>query len=299
VVVELEEDACVGRGEGVPYARYGETPDGVVAAIESVRGDLARGADRRDLLGLLPAGAARNAVDCALWDLEARRAGIPAWRLAGLDGAPRAVAASWTVPLGDVGEMAARAGELAHLPILKVKVGAEAVVPKLRAVRAAAPGTRLLVDANEAWTAGLLAELVPVLEELGVETIEQPLPAGDDGELERIHHTVPVCADESFHGPDELETVRRRYDAVNLKLDKTGGLTAALDLRGAVRAAGLRTMVGCMVSTSLAIAPAFLLAGDADLVDLDGPLLLERDRDAGVRLEDGLLHPPAGELWGG
>ncbi|MFQ5985590.1 MAG: N-acetyl-D-Glu racemase DgcA [Alphaproteobacteria bacterium] len=297
VVVDIAEGDVVGRGECVPYARYGETVDGVLAQMGRLRHDLAAGLDRDALQGTLPAGAARNALDCALWDLEAKRAGTSAWKLAGLP-APRPVVTAFTVSLDSPEQMAAAARANAERPLLKLKLGRNRVVERVRAVRSAAPKARLIVDANEAWTPELLAAVAPELAALGVEVIEQPLPAGSDAALAALDRPVPVCADESCHDTASLDGVKGRYDMVNVKLDKTGGFTEALRLVAAARSAGFSVMVGCMVATSLAMAPASLITGFARIVDLDGPLMLERDRSPGLTYRDGLIYPPAPALWG-
>ncbi|MGE0116420.1 MAG: N-acetyl-D-Glu racemase DgcA [Dongiaceae bacterium] len=297
VVVEIRDGAHVGRGECVPYPRYGETVDGAVAAIEGLRPRIEDGLDRAALQAALPAGAARNAVDCALWDLEAKRGSRPAWQLAGL-APPRAVTTAYTLSLGTVESMAAAARANAGRPLLKLKLSGPGDLDRVRAVHENAPRARLIVDANEAWTPEIFAELAPQLAPLGVELIEQPLPAGDDAALARLARPVPVCADESCHDAASLAGIRGRYDAVNIKLDKTGGLTEALRLAVAARAEGLALMVGCMVATSLAMAPALLIAQDARWVDLDGPLLLARDREPGLMYEGNLVQPASPGLWG-
>ena len=297
VVVELAEGDAVGRGECMPYGRYGETVPGTVERIEALRGELERGLERAALQTALPAGAARNAVDCALWDLEAKRSGVPAWQRAGL-APPRAVTTAYTLGLDGVEAMAAAARLQAHRPLLKLKLAGPGDLARVRAVRENAPRSRLIVDANEAWTPALFAELSPRLRDLGVELIEQPLPAGADDALADVERPVPVCADESCHLAADLTLLVGRYDAVNIKLDKTGGLTEALRLATAAKAGGFAIMVGCMVATSLAMAPALLVAQDARWVDLDGPLLLARDRDPGLTYQDSVVHPPPPELWG-
>jgi L-alanine-DL-glutamate epimerase-like enolase superfamily enzyme len=297
IVVEIRDGAHVGRGECVPYPRYDETIDGAVAAIERLRPRIEGGLDCAALQAALPAGAARNAVDCALWDLEAKRGGRPAWQLAGL-APPRAVTTAYTLSLGTVESMAAAARANAGRPLLKLKLSGPGDLDRVRAVHENAPRARLIVDANEAWTPEIFAELAPQLAPLGVELIEQPLPAGDDAALARLARPVPVCADESCHDTASLSGIRGRYDAVNIKLDKTGGLTEALRLAAAARAEGLALMVGCMVATSLAMAPALLIAQDARWVDLDGPLLLARDREPGLIYEGNLVQPALPALWG-
>ncbi len=293
LTVRVEAYGAAGRGECVPYARYGETPASVTAQIEGLgpavsRASLARG---------LPAGAARNAVDCALWDLEAKRTGRRVWDLAGL-AAPGPVATAFTLSLDTPERMRASAARHAHRPLLKTKLGTPEDMPRLEAVRAGAPRARLIVDANEGWTAEVYADLAPHLLRLGVEVVEQPLPAGEDAMLAEIARPLPVCADESCHDRATLPGLKGKYDMVNIKLDKTGGLTEALALREAARAEGYAIMVGCMVGSSLAMAPAVLLAQGADVVDLDGPLLLAEDREAPLRYDADGVHPPEPALWG-
>lgn len=286
-----------GRGECVPYARYGETVDGVIAAIEGLRARIEDGLDRRGLQELLPAGAARNALDCAYWDLEAKRAGQPVWRLCGL--APLdAVTTAYTLSLDTPEAMGRAAAAQGARPLLKLKLAGPDDLARVEAVRANAPETRLIVDANEGWSLDDYVELAPRLARLGVVLIEQPLPAGQDAPLAGLPRPVPVCADESCHATESLAELAGRYDAVNIKLDKTGGLTEALALKQAALAQGYRIMVGCMLATSLAMAPAVLVAQDAAFVDLDGPLLLKRDRPEGLRYEGSTLHPPEPALWG-
>jgi L-alanine-DL-glutamate epimerase-like enolase superfamily enzyme len=284
---------ATGRGECVPYARYGETVGGVAATIAA----LPEGIDRQRLATLLPPGAARNAVDCALWDLEAKRAGRRVWQLAGLTApAPRITA--FTLSLGPPAAMREAAARAAHRPLLKVKLGGEGDMARVEAVRAGAPGARIIVDANEGWSADEYAALAPALVALGVAMVEQPLPAGADAALAEMPRPLPVCADESCHVTVDLPGLAGRYDMVNIKLDKAGGLTEALALRAAARAAGFGIMVGCMVGTSLGMAPAVLVAQGAAVVDLDGPLLLARDRPHGLVYDARGVHPPAPELWG-
>jgi L-alanine-DL-glutamate epimerase-like enolase superfamily enzyme len=293
VVAEVGDGTYAGRGECTPYARYGETVEGVLAAIAG----LGTVCSRTDLLERMPAGAARNALDCALWDWEAKRAGTGAAQLARLPPL-RAVTTAYTISLGSAAEMAAKAVAAHAMPLLKLKLGGTGDAERMRQVRAACPDTRLIVDANEAWAPDALPELMAVAAETGIEVIEQPLPATADTALAEVEHRVPVCADESLHTRADLSDLARRYEAINIKLDKAGGLTEALALSAAARAAGLKIMVGCMVATSLAMAPALLLAQDADWVDLDGPLLLARDRQPGLRYDGALMYPPASELWG-
>jgi L-alanine-DL-glutamate epimerase-like enolase superfamily enzyme len=298
VVAEIVEDRLVGRGECVPYARYGETVEGVMATIEEQAQALAGGLDRGGLQQALPPGAARNALDCALWDLEAKRAGKPVWQLAGL-AEPKPVVTAYTLSLDTPEAMGAAASANAHRPLLKIKLGGGAEdLARLEAVRAVTPRSRLIVDANEGWTPELLPKLLPEMARLRVALVEQPLPAGKDGALERIARPVPVCADESCHTSADVEKLIGRYDVVNVKLDKTGGLTEAIRLVEAARAAELGIMVGCMIGTSLSMAPAVLLAFAASFVDLDGPLLLARDRPDGLAYTDGKVSPPERALWG-
>lgn len=293
LTVTITDGALRGRGECVPYARYGETLDSVAAQIAGLPGDVTRDA----LQGLLPAGAARNAVDCALWDLEARRAGQRVWQLAGLV-PPLPQVTAFTLSLDTPGAMRAAAARHAHRPLLKIKLGTPDDMPRLEAVRAGAPDARLIVDANEGWSAEVYADLAPHLLRLGVALVEQPLPAGADDMLAEIARPLPVCADEACHDRASLPGLHGKYDMVNIKLDKTGGLTEALALRDAARAAGYGVMVGCMVGTSLAMAPAVLVAQGADVVDLDGPLLLAEDRDNPLAFDAAGVHPPEAALWG-
>jgi L-alanine-DL-glutamate epimerase-like enolase superfamily enzyme len=295
IVVSVSDGAVVGRGECVPYPRYGESVEGVRRSILDQQGT---SADREDLLRRMPPGSARNALDCALWDYEAKSTGLRAAARAGVP-SPRQLLTAYTISLGSPEEMAAKAAMAAStMPLLKLKLGGTGDRDRLRAVRAACPQSRLIVDANEAWTARELPHLMDAAAEARVEVIEQPLPAGDDAALCDVSRPVPVCADESLHTRTDLVAVADRYDAVNIKLDKTGGLTEALALARQVRSQGLKIMVGCMVATSLAMAPAALLAQTADWVDLDGPLLLSRDRAPALRYEGAVLYPPEPQLWG-
>jgi L-alanine-DL-glutamate epimerase-like enolase superfamily enzyme len=297
VAVSISDGAHTGRGEAVPYARYGESVAGVVAAIEHCTGALAGGMSRAELGALLPAGAARNALDCALWDLEAKRSGRSAAELAGV-GPLRPVLTAFTLSLGSPEAMTAAAHAAAAYPLLKLKLGGDGDQERLLAVREAAPAARLIADANEAWQAHETESLLAAAAAAGVELVEQPLPAGKDDVLAKIERAVPICADESVHDRASLARLAGRYDAINIKLDKTGGLTEALLLAQEARALGLKIMAGCMVATSLAMAPALLIAQDADWVDLDGPLLLARDRAPGLAYDGALVLPPAPALWG-
>ncbi len=297
VVAELSDGVHTGRGECVPYPRYGETPEGVAVAITAMRGALADGLDRRMLQSAMPAGAARNALDCAFWDLEAKRAGKPAYALADL-AAPRPLTTAYTISLAAPEAMAEAAAAAARRPLLKIKLGFAGDTARLRAVRTAAPRAQLIVDANEGWRPENLADNFAACAEAGVVLIEQPLPAKDDGALASAARPVPVCADESAHDRASLARLRGKYDMINIKLDKTGGLTEALLLASAAREQGLALMVGCMVSTSLSIAPAVLAAQAARVVDLDGPLLLAKDRPHGLRYDGSTVHPALPALWG-
>lgn len=297
VVVTLTDGKHRGRGECVPYARYRETVDSVTATIEGLRPALADGLDRAALATALPAGAARNALDCALWDLEAKRSGRPVHELAGLP-PPHPLVTAYTISLSTPETMAAAAEVARARPLLKIKLGAPGDAERIAAVRKAAPNSALIVDANEGWRTNDLESNISACAAAGVRLIEQPLPAGDDDALLDIAHPVPICADESVHDRASLEGLRERYDAVNIKLDKAGGLTEALAVADRARALGFEIMVGSMVSTSLAIAPALLLAQGASYVDLDGPLLLTSDRLFGLVYEGSKVHPPPPALWG-
>jgi L-alanine-DL-glutamate epimerase-like enolase superfamily enzyme len=296
VVVTLTDGQHSGRGEGVPIKRYNQSPASVLAEIESIKS--APNLHREQLQRLLPPGAARNAVDCALWDLEAKISGKRAWELADISIAPE-VETTFTISLDSPEAMAAATQAATNLPILKLKLGGDhADVTRVEAVREAAPKARLLVDANESWTPDHYLRVVPSLVEFGVELIEQPFPADANNVLETLDHPIPVCADESCHTTADLPGLKKRYEVVNIKLDKTGGLTEALLLADGARRAGFKLLIGCMVCTSLGIAPARLLAGAADWIDLDGALLLSRDREHGLAYEDGKIGLPSRQLWG-
>ena len=298
VAVTLSDGRVKGRGECVPYARYGETVDGVVEAIRSVEPHLAEpGFDRARLSAVLPAGAARNALDCALWDLEAKASSLAVAERLGLSGTTPLVTA-YTLSLGTPESMAEKARDAAARPLLKVKLGGDGDPKRIAAVRAGAPISRLIVDANEAWCETNLAANLAACEAARVELIEQPLPAGADDALRGLATPIVICADESLHTVADLAALRDRYTAINIKLDKAGGLTEALALAAEGKRLGYRIMIGCMVGTSLAMAPAAILARIADFVDLDGPLLLARDRVPGIRYDGSLLHPPMPDLWG-
>ena len=298
IVVEIAEGGLVGRGESVPYARYGETVEGVAAQIEALSSAVAEGLDRQGLLAALPAGAARNAVDCALWDLEAKATGRRAWDLAGL-AEPRPLATAYTLSLDSVEAMGRAARAAAGRPLLKLKLTGDGDLERVTAVRRSAPKARLIIDANEAWSMAHLERFAGPFRDLGVELIEQPLPADADDPLIGFDSPIPLCADESCHDTATLPGLAGKYALVNIKLDKAGGLTEALRLSAAARQAGFGVMVGCMVGSSLAMAPAVLVAQAAAVVDLDGPLLLARDRTPGLCYdESGRVHPPPVALWG-
>jgi L-alanine-DL-glutamate epimerase-like enolase superfamily enzyme len=298
VVAELADgQGAVGRGECVPYARYRETAETVRAQIEAVRGALEAGVDREALQQLMPPGAARNAVDCALWDLEAKQTGVPVWQRAGLP-PPRPLTTAYTIVIDEPEAMADAARAAAGRPLLKVKLGGGGDLARVRAVSDARPDARLIVDGNEGMDAASLPALLEAARDLRIEVIEQPLPAASPVALTRFAAPVAVCADESFHTSADIDTIVQGYDAINIKLDKTGGLTEALKAVRLARAAGLKVMVGCMVGTSLAMAPAVLLAQLADWVDLDGPLLLDKDREPGLSYVLSTVWPPDPALWG-
>lgn len=297
VTVTVRQGDHVGRGEGVPYPRYGETVDGSLAAIDAIRTLVEGGASREELSQAMPAGAARNAVDCALWDLEARLAGTSVAALAGR-AAPEALASALTIGIDAPEAMAAVAKRHAAVPLLKVKVNREEAEAQLAAVRAVAPTPRLIVDPNESWRVEDVARWQDLLLRYRVDLLEQPVPADDDAGLEGLGSRIPICADEALHTRADLPRLRGRYDYVNIKLDKTGGLTEALALADAALEMGFGLMVGCMVSSSLGIAPAMLVAERASFVDLDGPLWLADDRAGGVRNQAGWMQPPAHGFWG-
>jgi len=297
VVATLTDGTHQGRGECVPYARYGETPEVVHEAIWKMSDAVAHGMTREKLATHMPAGAARNAIDCALWDLEAKQSGRSIKDLAGLE-RWEAVTSAYTISLGPSEEMAARAKWAGRLPLLKLKLGGGEDAARMRAVRSAVPTARLIVDANESWQIGELEALLAVAAEVGVELVEQPLPAGDDRALGEIERSVPVCADESLHTSRDVADLADRYDVVNIKLDKAGGLTEALRVAESAKTQGMRIMVGCMVGTSLAMAPAVVVAQSAEWVDLDGPLLLARDRVPGLHFDDTTVSPPTPDVWG-
>lgn len=297
VTVSLSDGTYTGWGESVPYARYDETVDGVIDTIRSLEEDLAKGLDRQALQSRLEGGAARNALDCAFWDLEAKRAGERAHILAGVPFMGPEITA-YTLSLADPESMRAKAAQHAHRPLLKIKLGGEGDMARLEAVRAGAPDTDIIIDANEGWDADTYRELAPVLVRLGVKMVEQPLPAGDDEALRDIERVLPVCADEACHDRASLPHLSGKYDMVNIKLDKTGGLTEALLLREEAEKAGFDIMVGCMIGSSLGMAPATLVAQGVAYTDLDGPLLLAEDRATPLKFDDKGVHPPEPALWG-
>jgi L-alanine-DL-glutamate epimerase-like enolase superfamily enzyme len=297
VVAELSDGRHRGRGECVPYARYGETVEGVADAIAALGGEIARGLDRGDLQQAMRPGAARNALDCAFWDLAAKRAGRPVHDLAGLP-APKPLVTAYTISLGTPEDMATQAAKAASRALLKVKLGGDGDHARIMAVRRAAPRAELIVDANEAWTGDNLPDNLAACAQAGVTLVEQPLPADGDAMLARITRPLPVCADESVHARASLPALVGKYDAVNIKLDKTGGLTEALAMVKDAERLGFAIMAGCMVATSLAIAPAMLVAQHARVVDLDGALLLARDRPDGLVYDGSLVHSATPALWG-
>jgi L-alanine-DL-glutamate epimerase-like enolase superfamily enzyme len=297
VVAEVFDGEFRGRGECVPYPRYGESVESVVAALEAMKGAVFSGLDRHELQRAMPPGAARNALDCAFWDLDAKRDGVRAADLAGV--APmRPVVTAYTLSLDTPERMGEAAAAQRNRPLLKLKLSGDGDIERVRAVREAAPAARLIVDPNEGWRERHLSEVMPALAGLGVALIEQPLPAGDDEALASVSHAIPVCADEACHTSNDLDHLVGKYDAVNIKLDKTGGLTEALALAAAARERGFTIMVGCMIGTSLAMAPAMLIATQAEIVDLDAPLLLAADRVPGLRYDGSTVHPPEPALWG-
>jgi L-Ala-D/L-Glu epimerase len=297
VVAEISDGDARGRGECVPYPRYGESVDGVVRALEAMVGPVFSGLDRAELQAALPPGAARNALDAAFWDLDAKRNNRRVADLAGV-GALHSVVTAYTLGLDTPERMGAAAAAHRHRPLLKLKLTGDGDIERVEAVRRAAPASRLIVDANEGWTERHLVEVMPMLAGFGVELIEQPLPAGADDALADVPHPIPICADESCHTSADLDRLTGKYDAINIKLDKTGGLTEALALAEAATARGFAIMVGCMIGTSLSMAPAMLVAQRASVIDLDGPLLLASDRAHGLRYDGSTLYPAEPVLWG-
>ena len=297
VVVELADGEHKGQGECVPYARYGETVDGVLEALSNLGPAVSNGMTRQDVQTVLKPGAARNALDCAFWDLDAKRNDTTVWQLAGLS-APGPLVTAYTLSLDTPEKMAASARRNADRPLMKLKLTGEGDIERVAAVREAAPNTDLIVDANEGWSVGMVEPFSTELAGYGVKMIEQPLPAADDSMLGDVSHPIPLCADESAHTSAELDALIGKYDVINIKLDKTGGLTEALALRKAAEVAGMQIMIGCMVGTSLAMAPAVLVGQGAAFVDLDGPLLLAEDRPGGLSFTGSVLQPPSPSLWG-
>jgi len=297
VVAEVRQGFVRGHGECVPYPRYAETPEGSLNALLAMQIPLADGLDRQGIQTAMLRGAARNARDCAMLDLEAKLSGRRIWDMLGRP-PPQPCVTAYTISLGTPEVMAAAAAKVAHRPLLKIKLGGVGDLERITAIRDAAPQSQLIVDANEAWTEDALEANLAACADAGITLVEQPLPAGQDGLLARIKRPLAVCADESVHDRVSLEGLRGRYDAVNIKLDKTGGLTEALAMADAAQALGFDIMVGCMVATSLSMAPAMLLTPQARFVDLDGPLLLAQDRDGGLLYEDSLVYPPDAALWG-
>lgn len=297
VVVTLRRNDVIGRGECVPYPRYGESVEIVIQQIEEQRAALEAGLDREALQEAMKPGAARNAIDCAMWDLEAKEKKVPVWRLAGLK-QPGPLTTAFTISLGTPVEMAAAAQRNAHRPLMKLKLTGHGDLDRVAAVRASAPKATLIVDANEGWQPEMIESFSADLQALNVAMIEQPLPTGEDAALADVKRVIPVCADESSHTSLDVKALADRYDMVNIKLDKTGGLTEALKMRDAARDAGLKIMVGCMVGTSLSMAPAMLVAQGADIVDLDGPLILAMDRYPGLEFNGSSVSPPEPGLWG-
>ncbi|WP_262690205.1 N-acetyl-D-Glu racemase DgcA [Kordiimonas aestuarii] len=296
-VAEITADGHVGRGESVPYAHYGESAESVLEEMQGAARAVEAGCSREDLLALMPPGAARNAIDCALWELEAKHAGNSVYAIAGVKPAKAPVTAL-TIGIGGIEEMVAKARILQDCGLLKVKLNGDDVVEKVRAIKSVAPTPRMIVDPNESWDLPLLSSVHEKLAELGVDMLEQPLPAGQDGVLDGFTSAVPLCADESCHTRGDLAALRTRYDVVNIKLDKTGGLTEALALKRDAEAMGFRIMVGCMIGTSLAMAPALVLADGAEFIDLDGPVWMAKDRDGGLLIRDGNINHAAVSLWG-
>jgi len=297
VTVTLSDGTHEGRGECVPYPRYEETVPQVVAALEAQRSRIEAGITHEEIPDLLGPHAARNALDCAVWDLRAKQQGKSVWQLAGLP-EPKPTITAYTLSLDTPEAMGEAAAKASARPLLKLKLGREGDAERLKLIRRNAPASRLIVDANEGWTPANLREMLEACAEAGVDLVEQPLPAGNDEALRGMIRAVTVCADESVHGLDTLDDLTGKYDAINIKLDKTGGLTPAIALAHAAQERHLKIMVGCMLATSLAMAPAMLLTPFADVVDLDGPLLLKQDRVPGIRFEGSIINPPPASLWG-
>ena len=293
VTVIYEKDGIIGRGECVPYARYDETLESVTKQIE----DLPDNIDKETVQETLPPGAARNAVDCALWDFECKKLDQRIWETANIQ-KPKKNITAYTLSLDEPENMFKQAEKNSNRPLLKIKLGTPNDMPRLKAVRKGAPNSEIIVDANEGWDAEVYSQLAPQLVRLGVKLVEQPLPADKDDDLIGLPRPLPICADESCHDRKSLEKLIGKYDFVNIKLDKTGGLTEALLLKNKAVEAGFKIMVGCMVGSSLAMAPATLIAQNATFVDLDGPLLLAQDRQHGLLYDESWVHPPVKDLWG-
>jgi len=299
VYIQLEHNGAVGQAECTPYARYEETIDGTMDDLETARARIEAGCSRADVSKILKLHASRNALDCALWDLESKLSGTPVWKLAGLSREPEPVITAYTLSLDTPEKMGQAAEKASARPLLKIKLGGDGDDERLRAIREAAPKVRLIIDANEGWKPAELDNRLAVCAETGVELVEQPLPAGDDEALRGLDNTnVLICADESAHDKEDLHRLAGKYTAINIKLDKTGGLTEALALADAARAQGFEIMIGCMLATSLAMAPGHIIAQMAKVVDLDGPLLLAKDREPGIRFDGSLMYPPPPALWG-
>jgi len=298
IIVEIEEGGLSGRGEAVPYGRYDETVDSVISQIGSVTEAIEAGMSPEDLQTLLPAGAARNAVDCALWDLQVRRTGTPIWELLRLP-QPKPVDTAVTISLNNVEAMAEKAKYYKDFPLLKIKLDRENIIEKITAIRREAPKPKIIIDPNESWMRDDLVALDDFLDQMNISLLEQPLAAGLDDDLKNFTGKIPICADESCHTREDLPGLVGKYQVINIKLDKTGGMTEAVKLQKQAQNMGFGIMVGCMVSTSLAMAPAFHLAFDADFVDLDGPIILKNDRAFGLKITQGRISGYPSELWGG
>ena len=297
VVVELQQGEYIGRGECVPYARYDESIESVIAQLEALKDKIAAGAARQEIQSLLPAGAARNALDCAYWDLACKKSGQRIWQQLEVP-QPKPLMTAFTLSLDTPERMKEAAIKNAHRPLLKLKLAGEGDVERVAAVREGSPNARIIVDANEGWNEQQYLTMVPELVKLGVEMIEQPFPASDDAALAHLPRPITLCADESCHDSSSLKNIIGRYDMINIKLDKTGGLTEAIALKEEAEKAGLQIMVGCMVATSLAMAPAFIVAQNVQIVDLDGPLLLAEDRQSGIQFDESLMNVYQAALWG-
>ena len=297
VVVELQQGEHIGRGECVPYARYDESIESVIAELAALKEQIAAGLTRQEMQSLLPAGAARNALDCAYWDLACKKSGQRIWQQLEVP-QPKPLMTAFTLSLDTPERMKEAAIKNAHRPLLKLKLAGEGDVERVAAVREGSPDARIIVDANEGWNEQQYLTMVPELVKLGVEMIEQPFPASDDAALAHLPRPITLCADESCHDSSSLKNIIGRYDMINIKLDKTGGLTEAIALKEEAEKAGLQIMVGCMVATSLAMAPAFIVAQNVQIVDLDGPLLLAEDRQSGIQFDESLMNVYQAELWG-